>query len=96
MTGGYGTCSHSRDLVMNSDNYTHCHVQQGGALVQRRIDRVHVPLLWARAPSQVQVVQLGVSDRRVVMVEFVLEYLQLPPRARIPTCVVQDQELMEG
>ena len=46
------------------DGYTRCHVQLGGALVQCRIDRVHIPLLWSGARSQVQVVPLGVSYHR--------------------------------
>ena len=46
--------------------------------------------------SQVQVVQMGLSDHQAVMRFFTPEYLQLPPRTRLPTWMLENKELMEA
>ena len=77
------------------EGYTHTHFQPGGG-VRRRIDRPYVPLRWVEAMMQVQVVQLGLSEQQAVMAVFTPEYLQMLPRARIPTWMAEDRELMEA
>ena len=78
------------------EGYTRCHVRPGGEVVQQRIDEVYVSLRWVGAMSQVQVVQVRVSDHQAVMAAFTPEYLQLPPRKRIPIWMLEDKELMEA
>ena len=62
---------------------------RGGGGVQRRIDRVYVLLRWVGALAQMKVAHLGVLDHQAVMVEFMPESLQVPPRARILTWMIQ-------
>ena len=69
---------------------------RGGEIVNRHINRLYVPLRWVGAMAQVQVVQPGLSDHQVAMAVFTPEYLQMPPRARKPTWMMKDRELMEA
>ena len=65
-------------------------------MVQPRIDRVYVPLRWVGAMSHVQLVHMGLSDHEAVLTMFTPEYLQMPPRTRLPTWMLEDKELMEA
>ena len=78
------------------EGYTRSRVQPRGEVVSRRIDHIYVPLRWVGAMTQVQVVQRGVSHHKAVMAVFTPEYLQLPPRARVPTWMLEDWGLMEA
>ena len=68
----------------------------GGEIVNGHITRLYVPLRWVGGMAQVQVVQQGLLDHQAVMALFTPEYSQMPPRAQIPTWMVEDTELMEA